>query len=146
MFLYADALVQQWQLLKLNVAPKKKSKLLFYLHSSIYNNLLQESIPLTLSLQLGKPAVLLVIVKWIIVPKQRKLFSNMCMKVLKMGELYPQFGSSEFTDVTFQKERVVQSMFKRQDKLRKNDYRTHKQSCNILHFRNLFWFLIWPEN
>lgn len=75
----------------------------FSLHSSVCHFLQQETVPLTLSLQLGKPAVLLVIAKCIIVQTQRKLFSNMCIKALRMGELCPQFGSSEFINVIFHK-------------------------------------------
>lgn len=33
-------------------------------------------------------------------------------------------------------------MFKCQNKLRKKNYSTHKQNCNILHFRNPFRFLM----
>lgn len=53
---------------------------LFSLHSSVYNIIHQEAIPLTLALQLDKPAVLLVIAKWIIVSTQRNLFSDMCVR------------------------------------------------------------------
>lgn len=75
----------------------------FSLRSSVCHILQQETIALTLSLQLGKPAVLLVIAKCIIVQTQRKLFSNTCMKASRVGELCPQFGSSEFINVIFQK-------------------------------------------
>lgn len=54
----------------------------------------------------------------------------------QVGELCPQFGSSALMNVVFQEYQDIQTTFKCQDKLRKNGWRSHKQSCSTVHFND----------